>query len=258
MGDSWTEWRQHILSELEQSRQSHARSLDILLQLKGDVSRLRGVSALISGTVATIIAAVATALMLAATGCSPYPAPTMPAGGEALSAYVVGLVDASGRVYCSGVLAEQGIYTAAHCVRGTSIRVGLRADHVNGRWDRAYITSPADIDMDHDSALLRAPPEWRRRARLRSRPVEQGERVTAVGHPYGYTYTHHRGYVSHASRDHSRAPRRFFTLDSGLLPGMSGGPVFDVEGYVVGIVSFYVGSPHLGGAIPVDALPEGT
>jgi S1-C subfamily serine protease len=113
------------------------------------------------------------------------------------------------------------------------------------------------VDTVRDLALLETVPGPVRGLRLR--PVETGESVVIIGHPVGLPYVTHRGIVSRGEREEEG--RRYFLTDAGIVPGMSGGPVFDEYGDVVGIASFSVGyflvpQAHLGGAVPVSAILE--
>ena len=227
------------------------------MDLKSEVGKLSGVTALVIGIVSAVVTAVLAGLLLTLTGCMQATSMTR-VSAEALSDTVVGLVDARGNVFCSGVLTQYGVYTAAHCVSGRdAVSVGLRPDYMGGgRWDRVYRCAVLRVDQAHDVALIEAGPSWAPRARLRRSQVTVGEPVVAIGHPFGVAYTQHRGHLSGPPNSASFPPLRFFTVYAGLMPGMSGGPVFDAQGLVIGVISIYVGSPHLGGAVHVDEFPR--
>lgn len=66
--------------------------------------------------------------------------------------------------------------------------------------------------------------------------VNVGQWVLAIGSPFGFEYTATQGIVSAVSRslpDENYVP--FIQTDAAVNPGNSGGPLFDVEGNVVGV-----------------------
>jgi len=66
--------------------------------------------------------------------------------------------------------------------------------------------------------------------------MEAGEEVFTIGNPLGLTHSVTRGTLSHPDR--KRGNIRFLQLAMSLNSGNSGGPVFNKEGKVIGIVSF--------------------
>lgn len=141
---------------------------------------------------------------------------------------------------CSGVLIdEQGtVATAYHCVAGprrprVETRSGFRTR------GRVVATSARD-----DLALVQAPELVGRippRA-LRQQPVRVGELLVAVGHPFGGegdVDTAWEGMLGWSVSEGivSAVGPRMLQTDAALNPGTSGGPAFDEQGAIVGIVS---------------------
>ncbi len=87
----------------------------------------------------------------------------------------------------------------------------------------------------------------------------QGDPITAWGHPYGLSVPH--GFLEGTLRFSrvdgivSAVGTRALQLDAALAPGMSGGPVVDAEGRLVGVVSRRFGGGGPGFAGRVDDLP---
>ncbi|MDP1693841.1 MAG: trypsin-like peptidase domain-containing protein [Burkholderiaceae bacterium] len=129
----------------------------------------------------------------------------------------------------------------------------------------------ADADVvalrpEHDLAVLRARkiPDDLKAATMRStHDLRPGERVTAVGFPFGIGPSVSHGVVSGLKREF-RSPegQRILTnliqFDAAANPGNSGGPLVTDEGEVVGIVTaiynpteerFFVG---IGFAVPIE------
>jgi serine protease DegQ len=131
------------------------------------------------------------------------------------------------------------------------------------------LVSDADITgmrPEHDLAVLRARriPDDLKAATMRSTAdLLPGERVTAVGYPFGIGPSVSHGVVSGLKRDF-RSPdgksvlSNLIQFDAAANPGNSGGPLVTDDGAVVGIVTaiynptqgrFFVG---LGFAVPIE------
>ncbi len=112
-------------------------------------------------------------------------------------------------------------------------------------------------DRKHDLAFLEAPsaielPE----IRLGSyEAMKDGDRVVAIGHPYGLNYTATQGVISKVDR--IREGLKYIQIDAAINPGNSGGPLVNDSGEVIGVNSFIIrGGDNLGFALPVSYLRE--
>lgn len=86
-------------------------------------------------------------------------------------------------------------------------------------------------------------------------PVHDGDRVVAIGHPYGLNYTATEGIVSKANRMQNNI--NYIQIDAAINPGNSGGPLVNMEGEVIGVNTFIIqGGDNLGFALPVNYLIE--
>jgi S1-C subfamily serine protease len=101
----------------------------------------------------------------------------------------------------------------------------------------------------------------------RSRAVDVGEPVLAIGNPFGYARTLTTGVVSAVGRE-IEAPNGVtisgvLQTDAPLDPGSSGGPLLNAQGEVIGINSQIVSAGGGGGdvgisfAIPIGAAERG-
>jgi serine protease Do len=125
-------------------------------------------------------------------------------------------------------------------------------------------TIPAAVvgtDARTDLALLRVPGAGLQPVDLDlsdERPV--GDTVIAIGNPYGLSHSLAVGVVGGRGRRLQGAPEEgvdYLQLSIPLNPGNSGGPVFDEEGRVVGVLSgTHAQGQAIAFAVPVAALVE--
>jgi serine protease Do len=160
----------------------------------------------------------------------------------------------------SGVLISKNgqVLTAAHVVQAAD---AVAVEFRNGETVAARIVS---ADSAADVALLEVEhiPRGIEAAALGdSDRVEVGDQVFVVGTPFGMSHTLTVGHVSarrNAPIENPFAtPADLFQTDAALNAGNSGGPMFNLAGEVIGIVSVIVsrsgGSDGLGFAVTSNA-----
>lgn len=141
----------------------------------------------------------------------------------------------------SGVVVQDNgtILTNLHVVSGGS---QIRVEFADGTISDANVVG---VQPEHDLAVIRAHtlPDDLQPATLRStRDLREGDRVIAVGFPFGIGPSVTAGIVSGLRREY-RAPDGRKTLtnliqfDAAANPGNSGGPLVTADGEVVGIVT---------------------
>ncbi len=141
----------------------------------------------------------------------------------------------------SGVLISKDgdVLTAAHLVQVADV---VRVEFADGTTVGAKVVAS---EPAADLALLRLErvPEGAIVARMGdSAAVRVGQRVFVIGAPYGLSHTLTAGHVSArhlpgtAGGPFSLA--EFFQADVAIHRGNSGGPMFDLNGEVIGIVSY--------------------
>ncbi len=121
------------------------------------------------------------------------------------------------------------------------------------------------VAPDKDLAVLRIPTPAARLvplARGTSRGLLVGQRVLAVGNPFGLDHSLTVGVVSALGRE-LRAPsgrriRDVIQTDAAINPGNSGGPLLDSRGRLIGVTTAIV-SPSgafagIGFAVPIDTV----
>jgi S1-C subfamily serine protease len=198
------------------------------------------------------------ALSLCLASCTAaIPGPQVAAQGDVTDS-VVALVDDYGQPYCSGVIIDEGILTAAHCVEDELyVLVGMPHADEDGRWERAFRVLVIRSNAESDVAILQFETPGYQRLHVAASNPRVGEGVLAIGHPMGLTYVVNRGYVSRGVD----SGNRFFLHNAGCLFGMSGGPVVNEAGEVLGVNSFLIGTPmgiadSFGGATSTSAVQE--
>jgi Do/DeqQ family serine protease len=84
-----------------------------------------------------------------------------------------------------------------------------------------------------------------------------GEKVIAIGNPFGLSHTVTTGVVSAVSRSINtgeRTYRDFIQTDASINPGNSGGPLLNIEGELIGVATaiYGHGAQGIGFAIPIN------
>ena len=140
----------------------------------------------------------------------------------------------------SGVLisSDGRVMTAAHVVNGKD---EITVEGIGGEVVRARIISAnaaADVSLLQLERVTRA----MRVARIgNSDSVRVGEQVMVVGAPYGLAYSMSVGWISARWPPNTIFPdmplAEFFQTTATINTGNSGGPLFNMQGEVVGIVS---------------------
>lgn len=147
----------------------------------------------------------------------------------------VSLQKADGQVFCSGVVTEHVILTAAHC---TEVPFTIYAELMGERF-------PVHVDkvwVEQDLATLSADRELGKGIPLAKNAPGYGDKVWVVGFPLG-DYGKHLtfGIVSNPfAVDGIHPDQHIFFHQAPTLGGNSGGPVLNKHGRIIGITSFGV------------------
>ena len=148
----------------------------------------------------------------------------------------------------SGVLisSDGKILTAAHVVQTADVAVVEFSD------GRAISARVIGSDVQSDVALLQLQeiPKGVTPAKLGdSDKVEVGDQIFVIGAPYGISQTLSVGHLSgrhRLDRNNQSTAVEFLQTDAAINTGNSGGPMFDMQGNVIGIVSSIMS--HSGGS----------
>ncbi len=152
------------------------------------------------------------------------------------------------------------IVTNFHVVAGSSAIEVTLADH--SRWE-AHVVG---YEMDKDLAVIKidAPSEQLKPIIVgSSNDLQVGQKVFAIGNPFGWDQTLTTGIVSALGRQidsivEGRTIRDVIQTDAAINPGNSGGPLLDSSGRLIG-VNTQIASPSgasagIGFAVPVDTV----
>ena len=96
-----------------------------------------------------------------------------------------------------------------------------------------------------------------------SKDLQVGQKVIAIGNPFGFDHTVTKGIVSALGRSMPGAGgvtiRDMIQMDASINPGNSGGPLLDSAGQLIGMNTMIAGSSTstgVGFAVPVDLIKK--
>lgn len=151
------------------------------------------------------------------------------------------------------------IVTNLHVVKGASEATVRLAD------GRDYKASLVGASPAHDIAVLKAGIGLKRPAPVplgTSQDLRVGQKVFAIGNPFGLDWTLTTGIVSALGRslptEDGRNIDNLIQTDAAINPGNSGGPLLDSAGRLIGINTMIYSptgaSAGIGFAVPVDTV----
>ena len=159
----------------------------------------------------------------------------------------------------SGFLIDQDgrILTNFHVVSGSA-----KAIEVTLGDKSKYNARILGYDQRNDMALLKIQPKGKLPPSLKlgdSSNLQVGQKVLAIGNPFGLEGTLTTGIVSSLGRtirdENGRALEDMIQTDAAINPGNSGGPLLDSQGNVIGINTAIYGPGNnigIGFAIPIN------
>ena len=142
------------------------------------------------------------------------------------------------------------ILTAAHVIQGNK---EVLVVFPNGRQVRGEVLG-ANYSKDIAMVRIKEPGPWPYAPRGRSKPLVAGDWVVALGHSAGFEAD--RPPPVRFGRVVSKGPGNFLTTSCTLIGGDSGGPLFDLEGRIVGIHSSIGVAAHNNNHAGVDGFAE--
>ena len=156
----------------------------------------------------------------------------------------------------SGVIVEPSgnVVTNFHVIRGATQVTLITQDE--RRVGATIVTS----DENQDLAILKPDGPVGRGAELadESEALKQGDRVFAIGSPFGLQNTVTAGIVSNSGRVNPDNGVPMIQIDAPINPGNSGGGLFDLDGRLIGIPTSILGpisgNVGIGFAVPVSRV----
>ena len=151
------------------------------------------------------------------------------------------------------------IVTNFHVIQNADVAQVTLADHSTWKARRVGIAPDKDLavlKVDAPRGQLRAIPLGT------SKDLQVGQKVFAIGNPFGLDQTLTRGIISALGREIESVTRRpiqgVIQTDAAINPGNSGGPLLDSAGRMIGVnTAIYSpsgASAGIGFAIPVDIV----
>ncbi len=142
------------------------------------------------------------------------------------------------------------IVTNRHVIEGT------REVVISGKLFKKEISKVLYADEVYDIAFLEPPKNIELPLiQLSETIVNEGDRIMAIGHPYGLKFTSTQGIVSKAERHWNGIV--YIQIDAAINPGNSGGPLIDDNNKIAGVNTFIIADgQNLGFALPVSYLTE--
>ncbi len=157
---------------------------------------------------------------------------------------------------------------AGHIITNFHVVDGARNIDVTLVSNQSYSARLIGKDKEHDIAVLRieAPPEELFPIQLgASTHLRVGQRVYALGNPFGWDGTLTTGIVSSLNRDlpsrvEGRVMQSLIQTDAAMNPGNSGGPLLDTGARMIGMcvaIETRTGqNTGVGFAIPIDRIKQ--
>ena len=154
---------------------------------------------------------------------------------------------------------------AGHVVTNFHVLQGANEATVKLSDGRDYKSTLVGVSPSHDIAVLKIGVDFKRPPALavgRSDNLKVGQKVFAIGNPFGLDWTLTSGIVSALDRslpsESGSTIEHLIQTDAAINPGNSGGPLLDSAGRLIGInTSIYSpsgASAGIGFAVPVDTV----
>lgn len=141
------------------------------------------------------------------------------------------------------VTSDGYVVTNAHVLEGASYANAITADQNIKPMTLIGYSSTLDL------ALLKISGNYDELRFGDSSDVKVGEKVIAIGNPFGLSFSVSEGIVSAVHREVSSFDGEYIQTDAALNSGNSGGPLIDTDGNVVGVNNFKVEGDNIGFAL---------
>ena len=134
------------------------------------------------------------------------------------------------------IINEEGyLVTNYHVVEGATI-AGIYTFDGEGPYQLELIGANSLMDI----ALLKIDGNFDKIELGDSDDIQIGEKVIAIGNPYGLQFSATSGSVSQIHREGPNKLDIYIQIDAAINPGNSGGPLINKQGKVIGIINFKI------------------
>jgi len=143
------------------------------------------------------------------------------------------------------IITEDGyIVTNSHVIESSSYSNAITADQQTIPMELIDYSSTLDL------ALLKIPGSHSKLTLANSDEIKVGEKVIAIGNPYGYSFSVSEGIVSAVDRVMAGYGGEYVQTDAAINFGNSGGPLINTQGLVIGINNLKIaGGDNMGFAL---------
>ena len=152
-----------------------------------------------------------------------------------------------------------------HVITNYHVIEDAQAAYVRLANRRTYEAALVGVSPEHDIAVLRIGSRGSNEPPVligTSGDLKVGQKVLAIGNPFGLDYTLTTGVISALDRtirsEDGRAIEHLIQTDAAINPGNSGGPLIDSAGRVIGMNTAILSSnghfAGIGFAVPVDTI----
>jgi len=135
------------------------------------------------------------------------------------------------------IINEEGYIVTNHHVIEGATRAGIYTSDGKGPYNVALVGEDDFMDL----ALLKIDGDFEELELGDSDKIRVGEKVIAIGNPYGLQFSATIGSVSQIHREGPNSLEAYVQIDAAINPGNSGGPLLNQEGKVIGVINFKVG-----------------
>lgn len=146
------------------------------------------------------------------------------------------------------------IITNAHVLADDAGKLATGIYGISNDGDRVELNL-IGYDGKLDLALLKSTENFEALELGDSDDVKIGEKVIAIGNPYGLRFSVSEGIISAIHREGPSGTRIYLQIDAALNPGNSGGPLINKQGEVIGMNNFKITSgENLGFALESNSV----
>ena len=149
------------------------------------------------------------------------------------------------------IIANDGyVVTNAHVLEGARYANAITAEQEIKPMDLIGYSPTLDL------ALLKISGSYEELQFADSDDVRVGEKVIAIGNPFGLSFSVSEGIISATGRTVSGYNGRYIQTDAALNSGNSGGPLINTDGKVIGINNFKIEGDNIGFALESNYIIE--